>query len=104
MMRYGTIQMRHYMKTVELIITLLLLCSICISAPQSDGQSGSRQHRLMPVPSNVAFHTGRLKIDSSFTVLVKGHSDDRLEAAIHRVARRLQGRTGFELSHAVVAD
>src|SRR5215468_3049341 len=93
------------MKTIELITTLLLLCSICISAPQSETNgSSARQHRLMPVPASVAFQTGRLKVDSSFTVLVKGHSDARLEAAIHRVARRLGGRTGFEFSHARVAD
>ena len=93
------------MKTIELITTLLLLGSICISVPQSETNgSSTRQHRLMPVPANLAFHTGRLKIDSSFSVLVKGHSDARLEAAIHRVARRLGGRTGFEFSHAAVAD
>src|SRR5215813_7036425 len=93
------------MKTVELIITLLLLCSICISAPQSETNgSSARQHRLMPVPVSVAFQNGRLKIDASFTVLVKGHSDARLEGAIHRVARRLSGRTGLEFSHATIAD
>src|SRR5215510_9073631 len=93
------------MKTVELITTLLLLCSLCLSATQSDsGGSGSRQHRLMPVPASVAFHTGRLKIDSSFTALVKGHSDARLEAAINRISRRLEGRTGFEFSRAAVSD
>src|SRR4030095_3124647 len=93
------------MKTVELITSVLLLSSLCISATQADSvQSSSRRHRLMPVPANVAFHTGRLKIDSSFTVLVKGHSDARLEGVIHRVSRRLEGRTGFEFPRAAGAD
>jgi hexosaminidase len=93
------------MKTIEPIIALLLLCSVCISATQSDStRSSSRQHRLMPVPAAAEFRAGRLKIDASFTVLVKGHSDARLESAIYRASRRLEGRTGLEFSRAAGTD
>src|SRR5215813_341184 len=93
------------MKTIEPIIALLLLCSVCISATQSDStRSSSRKHRLMPVPAAVEFRAGRLKIDASFTVLVKGHSDARLEGAIYRASRRLEGRTGLEFSRAAGTD
>ena len=58
----------------------------------------------MPVPAAIQFQTGRLKIDASFTAATAGHTDARLEAAIHRAARRLEGRTGFEFSRALSSD
>jgi len=58
----------------------------------------------MPVPAKIQFLTGRLKIDNSFTVAVANHRDARLEAAIGRAARRLEGRTGFEFARAITGD
>jgi hexosaminidase len=93
------------MKNTKLIITLLLLGALKASAQQPfSHQPGPRQHRLMPVPASVQFQTGRLKIDASFTVGITDHKDARLEAAIHRAARRLEGRTGFEFKRAPADD
>jgi hexosaminidase len=58
----------------------------------------------MPTPAAIQFQQGRLKIDGTFGVAVGGHSDGRLEAAIHRIARRLEGRTGFEFSRTLRTD
>jgi hexosaminidase len=58
----------------------------------------------MPVPASIQFQSGRLKIDSSFTVATDGFTDARLQNAIYRMARRLEGRTGFEFSRAATAD
>ncbi len=89
---------------MKLVIALLLLCALGILSQQSgSAQTASPQHRLMPVPASVQFQTGRLKIDASFTAAAQGHTDARLEAAIHRAARRLEGRTGFEFSRAQAA-
>jgi hexosaminidase len=89
------------MKNIRSVIALLLLCALNSSAQQFESANiQSRQHRLMPVPASVQFQPGRLKIDSSFKVAVDGHTDARLEAGIHRAARRLEGRTGFEFSRA----
>jgi hexosaminidase len=91
------------MKKIKLLIILFLLNPMVISATEPT-QSSSRQHRLMPVPAAVEFRDGRLKIDASFSVFVQGHSDARLEGAIHRFSRRLEGRTGFEFSRAAASD
>lgn len=93
------------MKNRKLTIALLLLCAFATSAQRIESaQSEPYKHRLMPVPAAVQFQPGRLKIERSFAVAVEGHRDATLEAAIHRVARRLEGRTGFEFSRAPVTD
>jgi hexosaminidase len=93
------------MKNKRFAICLLLLCSLKVSAQQSEpGQALGREHRLMPVPASIKFQDGRLKIDSSFTVAANGHTDARLEAAIHRASRRLEGRTGFTFSRAASSN
>ncbi len=52
---------------------------------------------LMPMPTVMSIHAGMLKLDSSFTVGMTGHSDARLENAILRLQDRIEGRTGIEL-------
>jgi len=55
------------------------------------------QHNLMPVPSSVQFLDGRLNVTSTFQVATTGVSDARLQSAVGRFLRRLQGRTGLTL-------
>jgi hypothetical protein len=52
-------------------------------------------HFLMPVPASLAFGTGRLAISTATTVAVTGAADDRLRAAVQRMMRRLESRTGL---------
>jgi hexosaminidase len=85
-------------------IALLLLCAFRIAAQQPDSVTLVMQHHLMPVPAAIQFQTGRLKIDAAFAVAIDGYTDARLEAAIFRAARRLEGRTGFEFSRAATGD
>jgi hexosaminidase len=93
------------MNNMRFVITLLLVCSVSVSAQQIESsQPVSRSHRLMPVPATIKFLAGRLKIDPSFTVAVDGHTDARLEAGIYRTSRRLEGRTGFEFLRATASD
>jgi hexosaminidase len=93
------------MKKPRFVIALLLLCSLNAVAQQAEPtQPMLRQHRLMPVPASVQFQRGRLNIDASFRVAVAGHTDARLEAGIHRAARRLEGRTGFQFLRAPATD
>jgi len=82
-------------------IALFLLCALRVTAQQPAATTPITQHRLMPVPASIQFQTGRLKIDASFVIAIDGYTDARLEAAIFRAARRLEGRTGFEFSRAV---
>jgi hexosaminidase len=93
------------MKKTGLIIASLLLCAPNLRAQQTGpSQPMSRDFRLMPVPASVQSRDGRLKIDRTFTVGVEGHKDARLESAIHRASRRLEGRTGYELARGLASD
>jgi hexosaminidase len=85
------------MKTLLLIIT----CAITISAQQP---SPTPKLNLMPVPASVTFHRERLAIDANFRVATRGFSDARLQAAIWRFMKRLEGRTVLTLSPTLAVD
>ena len=59
----------------------------------------------MPVPASVKFHPSeRLNVDSAFKIATRGHSDDRLKAAIARFVKRLEGRTVFTFAPGLAPD
>jgi len=85
------------MKTTRyLLVTLILL----ICGPLAVAQ----QHNLMPVPASVAFDNERLAIDESFKVAIRGHSDARLQGAVARFVKRLEGRTVLTLAPGLALD
>jgi hexosaminidase len=53
---------------------------------------------LMPVPSSVQIGTGRLVVDSKFSVGSTGYSEPRLDRAIERFLRQLSRQTAMPLS------
>ena len=73
-------------KTLSFVLLtgILLICGSVALA---------QQHNLMPVPASINFNNDRLAIDQSFKVATRGHSDARLQAAIARFVKRLEGRT-----------
>ena len=79
-----------------LLLTLILL----ICGPLAVAQ----QHNLMPAPASVPFDNERLAVDESFKVAVRGHSDARLQAAIARFVKRLEGRTVLTLAPGLALD
>jgi hexosaminidase len=80
----------------------LLLIPICVSL--ANAQETAPKLNLMPVPASVKFHPERLKVNDSFKVATRGHSDDRLKAAIARFVRRLEGRTVLSLTPGFAPD
>src|ERR1041384_2947428 len=62
------------------------------------------QHNLMPAPASITFNRDRLAIDVSFKVATRGHSDARLQAAIARFVKRLEGRTVLSLAPGLALD
>jgi hexosaminidase len=81
------------------LVALLMACSLFGFA-----QEPAKTHALMPVPASLRFNSGRLAVTPSFTIAVKGHSDARLLAAIDRMARRLEARTGLTFARGVASD
>lgn len=61
-------------------------------------------HYMMPTPASVRFQSGRLPITASFAIAVKSHSDERLLAAIDRMTRRLEARTGLTFARGLASD
>ncbi|HLA12693.1 MAG TPA: family 20 glycosylhydrolase [Pyrinomonadaceae bacterium] len=87
------------MKTHRIFLPILILgCASLVAAQET------RQHNLMPVPASVEFHDERLVIDGSFKVAIRGHSDSRLQSAIARFVRRLEGRTVLSLAPGLAVD
>jgi hexosaminidase len=87
------------------ILTVFIIgCVLSFTHRESAAQSPATTHSLMPVPASLRFNSGRLAITSSFTIAVKGHSDARLLAAIDRMARRLEARTGLTLARGMASD
>ena len=85
------------------ILAVTLLVLVATSVP-SLSQTQVPYHNLMPVPASLQFQSGRLAVGDSFTIAVKGHSDARLTAAIDRMSRRLEARTGFTFARGLSAD
>ena len=86
------------MKRISTCIFATLMClMICVSA--AFGQTN-----LMPVPASVEFSKDRLAIDESFKVATRGHSDARLQSAVARFVKRLEGRTVFSFAPGLAVD
>ena len=77
-------------------IFLIITCTVVASAQQ--------KLNLMPVPASITFHNERLAVDSNFRVATRGHSDARLQAAIWRFMKRLEGRTVLTLDSTIAPD
>lgn len=86
-----------------LLLIVLLICAPVVSAQES-GAAKPYQHNLMPVPASVQFNTERLAVDSSFKVAIRGHSDARIQSAIARFVKRLEGRTVMSLAPGLALD
>jgi hexosaminidase len=94
------------MKKRETILLIILL-SLTVSAlaqTTAPPTSAFGQHHLMPVPMSITLKPGKLAIDSSFRVGLRGFKDTRLEGAIERAIRRLAERTGLELPRGLAAE
>ncbi|MGI9168078.1 MAG: beta-N-acetylhexosaminidase [Pyrinomonadaceae bacterium] len=82
-----------------LFLSLLLICASMVTA-----QEATPKLNLMPVPAAVKFHPERLAIDGSFRVATRGHTDARLQAAIARFIKRLEGRTVLSFTPGLAPD
>jgi len=63
-------------------------------------QIGAQQPalHLLPIPASVQSGTASLRVDSSFSVVLTGYSEPRLERAVERFLRQLSHQTAFPLS------
>src|SRR5258708_12885268 len=70
-----------------------LLC-----AARANAQEQPPRLNLMPLPANLQMDSGSLRIDSSFSVALTGHTEGRLDRAVQRFLRQLSRQTALPLS------
>src|SRR5262245_42444300 len=85
------------------LLIFLLLLSFNVFA-QNSQPSDMPKHNLMPAPASLRFQSGRLPVSDSFAIAVNGHSDARLAAAIERMVRRLEARTGLTFARGLASE
>lgn len=83
-----------YQKNIKIILSLILFFTSYIFA-----FNGNKELNLMPMPVKVNLTGGEFRIDSSFTVMIKGNLAERLSGGVNRMLRRLSDRTGIFLLH-----
>jgi hexosaminidase len=81
----------HRMQGIGLMGIALLLGSARASAQEQPGLN------LMPLPASMQNGGGSLRIDSSFSVVLTGHTETRLDRAVQRFLRQLARETAFPL-------
>ena len=77
---------------------------MCCSVAAAQNGAKAPQHNLMPAPASITFNNDRLPIDESFKVAIRGHSDARLQAAVARFVKRLEGRTVYSFAQGLALD
>ena len=87
-------------RSAVLAIGLALLAGFSTLEVKPGAQAAPPAHFLMPVPASLTFGAGRVPIGTSTTVAMTGSADDRLRAAVQRMMRRLESRTGYTMSRA----
>ncbi|MFN8580990.1 MAG: beta-N-acetylhexosaminidase [Gemmatimonadaceae bacterium] len=60
--------------------------------------------RLMPVPAQLRWGAGALRVDSGFTIAVVRQTDERIPHAIARLRARIEARVGAPLPHLIATD
>jgi len=79
-------------QALGLICFAVLLCS-----PGASAQEPSRLN-VMPWPASVQAGSGSLRVDSSFSVALTGHTEARLDRAVQRFLRQLSRQTALPLA------
>jgi len=82
----------NWMHGICVIGFALLLC-----ASRATAQDQPRLN-LMPLPANLQTGSGSLRVDSSFSVALTGHTEARLDRAVQRFLRQLSRQTAIPLS------
>src|SRR3954468_24648624 len=88
-----------------LFLALVFFSFALISAEQTRIETALQSPPLMPMPASVTFQSqAAFQVTPELTVAVTGVSDDRLQNAVDRALRQLEGRTGMALTREYGTD
>ncbi len=90
---------KSFLKSL-LVFTLILSSAGAILAQELQ----SARRNLMPLPANVQWKSGKLRVTKTFAVAVTRQTDERLRSYISRIMRRMEGRTVTEFSREFSSD
>ncbi|MHB1687864.1 MAG: beta-N-acetylhexosaminidase [Ignavibacteriaceae bacterium] len=79
-----------YLKNFAALVVAIILLSVNLYAKDAD-----KKLNLMPLPVKVELTGGEYRLDSNFTIVIKGNPAERLYPAASRMLRRLSGKTGL---------
>src|SRR6202011_4653651 len=85
--------MGYWIHGMCVVAFALLLCAASAST-----QDQPPRLNLMPLPANVQSGSGSLRVDSSFSVSLTGHTEPRLDRAVQRFMRQLSRQTALPFS------
>ena len=92
---YGRV-VRKMVPNARLQVIGILVLSVFLLPTMTTAQQLALN--LMPVPASVQSGTGSLRVDSSFSVALSGHTEPRLDRAVARFLRQLARQTALPLS------
>jgi hexosaminidase len=86
------------MKIKYLLYAALILSAFLANQPLGAGSMPGTTVSVMPLPARLILNSGKMPLDSSFTVYLSGHRDPRLQSAVSRFLKRLQKKTGISFA------
>jgi hexosaminidase len=91
-----------FSKITNRMFKLWIIGLILLTAVVAFAENKVHGVSLMPVPAGVTWSDGTCRVDSTFTVSIRGDASDRLYRAASRMLRRVTGRTGLFVTQAYV--
>jgi hexosaminidase len=86
-------------RTSVIILALILSSTLSLFS-----QGLGSKLNLMPIPAKTEILNGHFKLDTSFTISVKGNPNVRIYAAATRMLRHLSGKTGLFFKQDYITD
>ena len=87
---------------INRMFKLWIIALIPMLAAVASAENRVQSTSLMPVPAGITWSDGACRVDSTFTVSIRGDASDRLYRAANRMLRRITGRTGLFVTQAYV--
>ena len=79
--------------------TLALVISGLVAAPMTMAMAPNTDLNLMPYPQTVELGEGKVAIDKSFSIYIKGYESERVQFNAKRTVDRLYRQTGLPMLH-----
>lgn len=92
--------MRRFVSAIILIVMIASVSASCFLSAQADSSAGTATgfvNTLIPQPSQLSSHEGRLAVTLSFAAIADHFRNERLDAAIGRSLDRIKAQTALSI-------